>query len=53
MRDRAHALLHEKWFHDSYAENRLSGEWFDLEYEHAVEMVETSLEHERAQRWDG
>ena len=48
MRNRDHALLHERWFHASYEEKRLHGEWFDLEYELAVEMIETSLEHELA-----
>lgn len=46
MLDRSHALHHEAAFHDVYAEKRLVGEWFDLEADLAIELIETGLEHE-------
>jgi hypothetical protein len=46
MRDRSHALQHERNFHEVYAEKRLSGEWFDIDAELAIECIETALEIE-------
>lgn len=46
MLDRNHALRHEADFHAVYAEKRLVGEWFDLEADYAIELIETGLEHE-------
>lgn len=46
MLDRNHALKHEADFHAVYADKRLHGEWFDLEPEYAIELIETGLQHE-------
>jgi hypothetical protein len=46
MRNRAHALLHERMFHDVYEQDRIQGEWFSLHPELAIEGIETSLDHE-------
>ena len=45
-RNRDHAIWHEQSFHESYAEDRLIGEWFKLDAELAIEGVETSFEIE-------
>jgi hypothetical protein len=47
MRDRDHALEHEDHIHRLFAENRLVGEWFDLDPDLAIEQVEFSLELEQ------
>lgn len=55
MRDREHARSHEKTFHAVYQENRLSGEWFELDADQAIEGIETGLETERwfeQEAWD-
>jgi hypothetical protein len=45
-RDRQHALKHEGSFHRVYADERLSGEWFDLEADYAIECVDMGFEFE-------
>lgn len=42
-KSRDKAIKHERTFHQVYAKQRLSGEWFDLEAELAIEGVETEL----------
>lgn len=46
MRNRAHALRHEADFHAVYEEKRLIGEWFKIDAELAIELIEVGLEHE-------
>jgi predicted GIY-YIG superfamily endonuclease len=46
MLSRAHALQHEADFHAVYEEKRLNGEWFDIDAELAIELIETGLDHE-------
>lgn len=45
-RDRDHALKHEREFHICHDDYRLAGEWFDLEAEAAMQLVDTALDHE-------
>ena len=45
-RSRNHALEHEEMFHGVYDENRLHGEWFDLDAELAIEGVDCTFETE-------
>jgi hypothetical protein len=45
-RDRGHALWHEENFHAVHAEKRLSGEWFDMEADFALESVDTAFDLE-------
>lgn len=46
MRDRAHALDHERHFHAVYETHKLVGEWFDIDADLAIEGIETSLQLE-------
>jgi predicted GIY-YIG superfamily endonuclease len=46
MRDRNHALSHERTFQEVYTKYRLIGEWFKLDAELAIEGIETGLEFE-------
>lgn len=45
-RDREQALDHEETFHRLYREQRLSGEWFDMEADLAIEGVDTDFDIE-------
>lgn len=45
-RDRESALSHERAFHEDNAENRLAGEWFDLDGEYAAEEIDASIDIE-------
>jgi hypothetical protein len=45
-RDRAHVLWHEETFHVVHKDVRLSGEWFDMPADEAIESVDTSFEYE-------
>lgn len=49
-RDRDHALEHEQIFHDVYRDERLSGEWFNLDAAHAIEGVDVSFDYE--EHWE-
>lgn len=44
MDDRDHARWHEKCVHAACAQHRLSGEWFDMSCNEAVEQIETSIQ---------
>ena len=44
--DRDHALEHEQIFHSVYSDERLSGEWFDLEAAYAIEGVDVAFDYE-------
>ena len=44
MRDREHALYHEKWFHEVHGDQRLAGEWFSTSRWAAVESLLTAIE---------
>lgn len=46
MRDRDHALLHERTFHEVYKADRLAGEWFNLDADLAREGLDTALEYQ-------
>lgn len=46
MRDRDHAIYHERVFHDVHAHIRLMGEWFKLPSDLAIESIESSIEFE-------
>ena len=46
FRNRDHALEHERNFHAVYAQNRLAGEWFDLDLDHAIEGIDTAIDIE-------
>lgn len=43
-RDRDDALRHEQSFHVVYEENRLTGEWFNLDADLAIEGVDCDFE---------
>jgi hypothetical protein len=43
-RDRVDALRHERIFHDDHADRRLSGEWFDMDAELAIDSIEADFE---------
>lgn len=45
--DRANAREHESAFHFVYAEHRLTGEWFNLDAQEAIEGVQTGFQHEQ------
>ena len=42
--DRDDALWREQMFHDVYDDNRLHGEWFDIEADLAIEGVDLQFE---------
>lgn len=46
MHDRAHAIWHEENFHAVYSQDRLIGEWFNIDAELAIEGITTALEIE-------
>lgn len=43
-RDRAFALQQERIIHSVYAGRRLTGEWFDIDQETAIEAIDTAIE---------
>lgn len=45
-RDRAHALHHEEIFHACHTDERLAGEWFELDATLAIESVDNGFEFE-------
>lgn len=47
MRDRDHALKHEKTFHEVYRKYRLMGEWFKIDADIAIDGICTGLELEQ------
>lgn len=44
--DRREALRHEQSFHEVCEDKRLLGEWFDMDADHAYEVVNTGFEIE-------